>query len=170
MRPLACYSVPIREENGHGWQQHPPEVRLVNRKRMNWIGEMPPEQPCATHTERRPAKLPANPKSLGRISNPDLDRLLECALFVVGLAFGSFLNVCISRIPRDESIVSPPSHCPYCGAAIRWYDNIPLLSWIILRGRCRNCRQRISLRYPAVELLTGLAFLDACYAHSGSLG
>ena len=88
-----------------------------------------------------------------------MDRLLECALFVVGLVFGSFLNVCISRIPRDESIVSPPSHCPNCGAAIRWFDNIPLLSWVILRGRCRNCWQRISLRYPAVELLTGLAFL-----------
>lgn len=88
-----------------------------------------------------------------------MDRLLECALFVVGLAFGSFLNVCISRIPRDESIASPPSHCPRCGAAIRWLDNIPLLSWILLRGRCRNCGERISLRYPAVELLTAMAFL-----------
>ena len=88
-----------------------------------------------------------------------MDRLLECALFVVGLIFGSFLNVCISRIPRDESIVSPPSHCPHCGAGIRWFDNLPLLSWILLRGRCRDCRHSISLRYPAVELLTALAFL-----------
>jgi leader peptidase (prepilin peptidase) / N-methyltransferase len=95
-----------------------------------------------------------------------LDRLLECALFVVGLIFGSFLNVCISRIPRDESIVSPPSHCPRCGAGIRWFDNIPLLSWVLLRGRCRACGERISLRYPAVELLTGLLFL-ACYAVFG---
>ncbi len=95
-----------------------------------------------------------------------MDRLLECALFVVGLIFGSFLNVCISRIPRDESVVSPPSHCPRCGAGIRWYDNIPLLSWILLRGRCRACGQRISLRYPAVELLTGVLFAG-CYAAFG---
>lgn len=95
-----------------------------------------------------------------------LDRLLECALFVVGLIFGSFLNVCISRIPRDESIALPPSHCPRCGAGIRWYDNVPLLSWILLRGRCRACEERISLRYPAVELLTGLLF-PACYVAFG---
>lgn len=95
-----------------------------------------------------------------------MDRLLECALFVVGLVFGSFLNVCISRIPRDESIVSPPSHCPHCGAGIGWHDNIPLLSWIILRGRCRACGERISLRYPAVELLNGLLFAG-CYLAYG---
>jgi leader peptidase (prepilin peptidase)/N-methyltransferase len=95
-----------------------------------------------------------------------LDRLLECALFVVGLIFGSFLNVCVSRIPRDESIVSPPSHCPQCGARIRWFDNVPLLSWALLRGCCRACRERISLRYPAVELLTGILFV-ACYVSFG---
>lgn len=95
-----------------------------------------------------------------------MDRLFECALFVVGLIFGSFLNVCISRIPREESIVSPPSHCPRCGAGIRWYDNVPLLSWIVLRGRCRACSARISLRYPTVELLTALSFLT-CYTIFG---
>jgi leader peptidase (prepilin peptidase) / N-methyltransferase len=95
-----------------------------------------------------------------------LDQLLECALFVVGLAFGSFLNVCISRIPRGQSVVAPPSHCPQCDAGIRCYDNIPLLSWLILRGRCRNCGERISLRYPAVELLTAVSFL-ACYGVFG---
>ena len=88
-----------------------------------------------------------------------MDRLLESALFLVGLIFGSFLNVCISRIPRDESIISPPSYCPRCGAAIRWFDNFPLLSWILLRRRCRDCGQRIFWRYPVVELLTGLVFL-----------
>jgi len=76
--------------------------------------------------------------------------------------FGSFLNVCISRIPRNESIVTPRSHCPACGAHIRWHDNVPFLSWMFLRGRCRNCRKRISLRYPAVELLTAILFLS-CY-------
>jgi len=79
-------------------------------------------------------------------------------LFLAGLAFGSFLNVCISRIPRDESIVAPASHCPACGASIGWCDNIPLVSWFVLRGRCRHCGTRISLRYPAVELLTALLF------------
>ncbi len=95
-----------------------------------------------------------------------MDRLLECAIFVVGLIFGSFLNVCVSRIPRDESIVSPPSHCPRCGAGIRWYDNLPLLSWFVLRRRCRACGEPISIRYPAVELLTGLFFV-ACYVAFG---
>lgn len=91
-----------------------------------------------------------------------MERLLECALFLIGLAFGSFLNVCISRIPNDESVVKPRSHCRSCGAPIGWRDNIPLLSWILLHGRCRHCSARIPLRYPAVELLTALLFL-ACY-------
>ena len=95
-----------------------------------------------------------------------MDLFLECALLVAGLAFGSFLNVCIRRIPRDLSIVSPPSFCPHCRASIRWRDNVPLLSWIILRGRCRDCGLRISLRYPAVELLTAVLFV-ACYASFG---
>lgn len=79
--------------------------------------------------------------------------------FVFGSYIGSFLNVCIWRIPRGESIVWPPSHCPKCGARIRWYQNIPILSWIALRGRCANCRQPISIRYPLVELLGGIALL-----------
>ncbi len=95
-----------------------------------------------------------------------MDLIVECALFILGLVFGSFLNVCISRIPRDQSIVTPGSHCPACGAAIRWHDNIPLLSWVFLRGRCRDCGARISLRYPAVELLTAV-FFTASYVWFG---
>ena len=95
-----------------------------------------------------------------------MDILLAGALFVTGLAFGSFLNVCISRIPRDLSIVSPRSRCPNCNAPILWRDNIPLLSWLVLRKRCRNCGARISLRYPAVELLEAVLFL-ASYAVFG---
>ena len=95
-----------------------------------------------------------------------MDLIFECALFILGLAFGSFLNVCISRIPRDLSVISPGSHCPTCGASIRWHDNIPVLSWVLLRGRCRGCGGRVSLRYPAVELLTAILF-SACYAWFG---
>jgi leader peptidase (prepilin peptidase)/N-methyltransferase len=95
-----------------------------------------------------------------------LDLSIECALFIVGLAFGSFLNVCISRIPHDLSVVSPPSFCPQCQALIRWRDNLPVLSWIILRGRCRDCGLAISIRYPALELLTAFLFV-ACYASFG---
>jgi leader peptidase (prepilin peptidase) / N-methyltransferase len=95
-----------------------------------------------------------------------LDRLLEAVLFVAGLAFGSFLNVCISRIPRDQSILHPPSHCEACSSPIRWYDNVPLVSWMVLRSRCRYCRTRISARYPAVELLTALLF-TTCYLSFG---
>ena len=82
--------------------------------------------------------------------------LFEAAGLLLGLLFGSFLNVCIARIPKGESIVRPGSRCPHCGVAIRWYDNIPLLSWALLRGRCRSCKAPISWQYPAVELAAGL--------------
>jgi leader peptidase (prepilin peptidase) / N-methyltransferase len=97
---------------------------------------------------------------------PYLNAFIECVLFVAGLVFGSFLNVCITRIPRDESIVRPPSHCRECGKPIRWFDNIPVVSFLLLRGRCRDCGTGISLRYPAVELLTAAVFA-ACYAFYG---
>jgi len=80
---------------------------------------------------------------------------------ILGLLFGSFLNVCIARLPEHESIVSPGSHCMACGHAIRWYDNLPVLSWIVLRGRCRDCMEAISWRYPAVELAVGFWFAMA---------
>jgi leader peptidase (prepilin peptidase)/N-methyltransferase len=79
--------------------------------------------------------------------------------FGVGLLFGSFLNVCISRLPEHESIVTPRSRCMSCGRQIRWYDNVPVVSWVVLRGRCRDCGAGISWRYPAVELGVGLWFL-----------
>ncbi len=79
--------------------------------------------------------------------------------FILGIVVGSFLNVVIHRVPRGESVVSPGSHCASCGAPVRAFDNIPLLSYAILRGRCRDCRARISLVYPLVELLTGLMFV-----------
>ena len=78
--------------------------------------------------------------------------------FLAGLVFGSFLNVCISRLPQHESVVQPRSRCPQCGAAICWYDNIPLISWFHLRARCRHCQQPISSRYPLVELVSGIWF------------
>lgn len=77
---------------------------------------------------------------------------------VIGLIFGSFLNVCIARLPHHASIATPRSHCNSCGHTIRWYDNIPILSYLILRGRCRDCHAHISLQYPLVELATGLWF------------
>ena len=81
--------------------------------------------------------------------------------FWLGACIASFLNVVIWRVPRGESIVSPPSHCPKCGAAIRWWQNIPILSWLALRGKCANCRAPISPRYIVVELLGGVLFLAA---------
>ncbi len=79
--------------------------------------------------------------------------------FLLGAAVGSFLNVCIYRLPAGESIVSPPSRCPACGARIRPWDNIPVLGWLILGGKCRDCGAPISPRYPFVELLNGLLTL-----------
>lgn len=75
-----------------------------------------------------------------------------------GLMVGSFLNVCTLRWPLEESVISPPSTCPACGSGIAWYDNIPLLSWLLLRGRCRRCGETISVQYPLVELTTGLVW------------
>ena len=80
-------------------------------------------------------------------------------IFILGLIVGSFSNVCIYRIPRNESIIYPASHCPKCRSNISPKDNIPLLSYILLKGRCRNCKSKISIQYPIVELLTGLIYL-----------
>lgn len=90
---------------------------------------------------------------------------------VVGLAIGSFLNVVIHRVPAGKSIVSPPSACPSCGTDIAPRDNIPVLSWMLLRGRCRHCGASISVRYPLVELLTGVTFalIGARFGASWSL-
>jgi leader peptidase (prepilin peptidase) / N-methyltransferase len=79
--------------------------------------------------------------------------------FIIGLLFGSFLNVCISRVPRHESIIHPQSRCPICQHPIRWYDNIPLVSYLFLRGRCRDCGAKIPLRYPLVELAVAAWFV-----------
>ncbi len=86
-------------------------------------------------------------------------RILGGGALVFGMLVGSFLNVCISRMPEDRSVIWPPSHCPSCGSSIRPYDNIPVLSWLLLRGRCRDCAQPISSMYPAIELLMGVLSL-----------
>ena len=83
--------------------------------------------------------------------------------FILGACAGSFMNVCIWRLPRNESIVTPPSHCPRCNYKIRWFENIPLISWICLRAKCSNCRQPISARYIAVESLVAVLFALAWF-------
>jgi leader peptidase (prepilin peptidase)/N-methyltransferase len=95
-----------------------------------------------------------------------VDPFIATGIFVLGLAFGSFLNVCIYRLPRGLSVVRPGSACPKCGSFIRFYDNVPVVSWVVLRGHCRHCSARISPRYLLVELLTATMFLF-CYAQFG---
>ena len=95
-----------------------------------------------------------------------MDLFFASSIFVLGLAFGSFLNVCIYRLPLNLSVVKPRSACPGCKKAIAFYDNVPIVSWLLLRGRCRHCQTRISPRYLFVELLTALFFLG-CYAYFG---
>ena len=90
-------------------------------------------------------------------------------VFVFGMLVGSFLNVCICRMPKGESVVFPPSHCPGCSYLIRWYDNIPLVSYLILRGKCRGCGVRISPQYPLVELINGVLSLFLFLHFGGTL-
>jgi len=97
-----------------------------------------------------------------RSPSTQVDPVFASAVFVLGLAFGSFLNVCIYRMPLGLSVVTPRSACPKCKQPIALYDNIPVLSWLILRGRCRHCKSPISPRYLMIELLTGLLFFS-CY-------
>jgi leader peptidase (prepilin peptidase)/N-methyltransferase len=85
--------------------------------------------------------------------------VFDIFVFILGAVVGSFLNVCIYRLPKSESIVFPSSRCPGCGKDIRWYDNIPIISYLVLRGRCRRCKARISIQYPFVELLNALLSL-----------
>ncbi len=97
--------------------------------------------------------------------------MLEAALALVfGLLIGSFLNVCVYRMPRDLSVVRPRSFCPSCEHPIAWYDNIPLVSYALLRARCRSCGARIPARYPIVEALTGVLFAYLVFAHGATSG
>ena len=98
-----------------------------------------------------------------------LKPVFACFSFGLGACIASFLNVVIWRVPRGESIVSPPSHCPKCGAPIRWWQNIPILSWLALGGKCANCRAAISPRYILIELLGGVLFL-ATFLHMLKFG
>lgn len=101
---------------------------------------------------------------------PDMPLFIVIA-GVFGAMIGSFLNVCILRWGAEpkESIVRPPSHCPRCGVGLQWYDNIPIVSWLVLRGRCRGCQAPISVQYPLVELLTALIWAFMVWRHGPSL-
>lgn len=87
-----------------------------------------------------------------------MNLIMSIFVFVCGLIFGSFFNVCIFRIQKGESIAYPPSHCTSCNNELKWYDLVPVLSYVVLKGKCRYCKEKISLRYPAVELITGVLF------------
>lgn len=91
------------------------------------------------------------------------DPLILIIVFLFGIMFGSFLNVVIYRLPLEKSIVKPPSSCPQCGSRIKVYDNIPLLSYLLLAGKCRNCKAKIPIRYPVVEFLAGALSVFAIY-------
>lgn len=92
--------------------------------------------------------------------------VIASSIFIFGLLIGSFLNVCIYRMPKNESIVFPASHCTACGKNIHWYDNIPVISYLVLMGKCRFCKEKIRLRYPVVETLTAL-LLTALFLRFG---
>ncbi|HSU14190.1 prepilin peptidase [Longimicrobium sp.] len=93
------------------------------------------------------------------------DFLLWAYAALIGACVGSFLNVCIYRWPAGESVVHPGSRCPSCGTAIRWYDNLPIIGWLLLRGKCRTCGERISIQYPLIELTTASLWVAAVLRH-----
>ena len=99
-----------------------------------------------------------------------MDLPLVLLVFLAGASIGSFLNVCVARWPAGESVVAPRSRCPSCGHAIHWYENIPVLSWIFLRGRCSGCRGAISPQYVLVEFLVGLGWIAALWAYGPTFG
>ena len=91
-----------------------------------------------------------------------LDSIPYIIIFIFGITIGSFLNVCIYRIPLHESIVTAPSHCMTCGRRLKWYDLVPVFSWLFLGGKCRSCKTRISPQYPIIETLNGVLYVLIC--------
>lgn len=91
-----------------------------------------------------------------------LDSVPYIIIFIFGIVIGSFLNVCIYRLPLHESIITAPSHCMTCGRKLRWYDMVPVFSWIVLGGKCRNCKSKISVQYPIIETLNGVLYVLVC--------
>ena len=98
-----------------------------------------------------------------------MESMMAIIVFILGLLIGSFLNVCIYRIPKEESIAFPPSHCGSCGKNIKAYDLIPVISWIILGGKCRNCSEKISIRYAMVEIATAILFLLTYFQYGATI-
>ena len=91
-----------------------------------------------------------------------LDSVPYIIIFIFGIVIGSFLNVCIYRLPLHESIITAPSHCMTCGRKLKWYDMVPVFSWIVLGGKCRNCKSKISAQYPIIEALNGILYVLVC--------
>ena len=110
------------------------------------------------------------PEPLVAFPSPLADAALSVWWFVLGSCVGSFLNVVVYRLPAGHSLVAPPSHCPHCQTPIRWHDNLPILGWLFLKGRCRDCQAPIAKRYPLVELLTAALFLIVARAVAFSGG
>lgn len=90
-------------------------------------------------------------------------------IFIFGITIGSFLNVCIYRIPLHQSIVTVSSHCMTCGRKLKWYDMVPVFSWLLLGGKCRSCKSKISLQYPVIELLNGILYVVICLVNGMDL-
>lgn len=114
--------------------------------------------------------MTASPLPIWSGLDAGLRPLLPLLAAVLGACVGSFVNVVAWRLPREESLLAPPSHCPRCGTPLAWFENVPLFGWLLIRGRCRHCRQPVSSRYPLVELLSALLWVAALGARPSGLG
>lgn len=114
--------------------------------------------------------MTAYPLSLWSPLDPWAGPLLPLLAGVLGACVGSFLNVVVWRLPRQESLLLPPSHCPRCGTRLTWFENLPVLGWLLIRGRCRHCHRPVALRYPLVELLCAGLWMAALMARPTAMG
>src|SRR5205085_5744559 len=107
----------------------------------------------------------AQPAAVTRTAARMMNAIIVAFMLVMGLAVGSFLNVCIYRLPIRKSVMFPASHCPICNRSLAWFENIPVVSWLVLGGRCRTCRTPIPVQYPLVEAITCAAFVSGYFIY-----
>ncbi len=136
-----------------------PKTQFVSLDRLHFKHLSKAKLDCKRKMYQNTDSFLIMPKLKQKFRSGDfMNLIMGIFVFICGLIFGSFFNVCIFRIQKGESIAYPPSHCTSCSNELKWYDLVPVLSYVVLKGKCRYCKEKISLRYPIIELITGILF------------